>query len=407
MTLSWTNPGDDSITGYQFTATPWVHEGTINGHGWRNIELEATRTTLRPSPWPNLKTDGSLYYFSVRAVNAQGAGGYATATALPKKPADSPAQELLPALQWARVNGAELALRFDKALDESSAPGAGALCPCSVAEAATRGLGGVGEAGPGDADAGAGGVGGRDGDGRATRRRGRATLRSTDGGEVAAFSGQAVTNDTPAPGSMQSRPPPEIGRAASRGGGADGARGQGARGARRRGVRGAHPVQRGGRDEGEERGHPGRRAARSTRAVAGGRSARTCGELRVRALGPRDGDGDAAGGRCAHGGRTDAVRCRDGDRFGTGTARAQRGGRERARGPRRHHGLRGDALAGGLRQGHGALRDAQRHGEEGQGLRQGQGQARLRRGRDVEDGLGGHPRRRARRGCGDLHGWRL
>ena len=62
-----------------------------------------------------------------------------------------------------------------------------------------RRLFGGGERGPGDADAGFGGVGGRDGDGglRAALL-GRAAPFSDGGAAVAAFSGQAVANDTPA-----------------------------------------------------------------------------------------------------------------------------------------------------------------------------------------------------------------
>ena len=83
-------------------------------------------------------------------------------------------------------------------------------------------------------------------------------------------------------------------------------------------------------------------------------------------------------------------------------ARALRGGRAGARGRRRHRGLRGDALRGVLRRGHGALRDPRRHGEEEQGLPPGQGHADLRRRRDVEDGLRAGDRRRGRRGRGDV-----
>ena len=103
-----------------------------------------------------------------------------------------------PALEWARVNGAELALRFDKGLDESSAPSASAfsvevagaaravssvsvsaeLVTLTLASAVTSGEAvTVGYAPPAEGPA----------------------LRLSGGGAaVAAFSGQAAANDTPA-----------------------------------------------------------------------------------------------------------------------------------------------------------------------------------------------------------------
>ena len=112
-----------------------------------------------------------------------------------------------PALEWARVNGTELALRFDKGLDESSVPAASAFA-VSVAGSA-RGVSAVsvrqdlvtltlasavssGEAVTlGYAPPSSGG------------------LRLSGGGAaVAAFSGQAVANDTPA-GQPQVQAPAE------------------------------------------------------------------------------------------------------------------------------------------------------------------------------------------------------
>ena len=102
-----------------------------------------------------------------------------------------------PALSWARVNGAELALRFDAALDESSVP-AGSAFAVSVA-GASRSVSAVsvsletvtltlGEAvTPGEVVT----VG--------YTPPSQAKLRASGGGTaVAAFSDQAVTNDTPA-----------------------------------------------------------------------------------------------------------------------------------------------------------------------------------------------------------------
>ena len=102
-----------------------------------------------------------------------------------------------PALEWARVNGAELALRFDAPLDESSAP-AGSAFAVSVAGAArtvsavsvsrdTATLTLASAAASGEAVT----------VGYTPPATGR--LRGAGGGDVAAFSGQAVANDTPSP----------------------------------------------------------------------------------------------------------------------------------------------------------------------------------------------------------------
>ena len=111
-----------------------------------------------------------------------------------------------PALEWARVNGAELALRFDKGLDESSVPSTSAFAVSvagsarSVSSVAVRQdlvtltLASAVSAGEtvtvGYTPPSSGG------------------LRLSGGGAaVAAFSGQAVTNDTPA-GQPQVQGPP-------------------------------------------------------------------------------------------------------------------------------------------------------------------------------------------------------
>ena len=112
-------------------------------------------------------------------------------------PAEEAPAAPAPGLEWARVNGAELALRFDKGLDESSAPPAGAF-PVSVAGSA-RGVSAVSVS----ADtvlltlAEPVSAGETVTVGYAPPSTGK--LRASGGGTaVAAFSGQAVTNDTPA-----------------------------------------------------------------------------------------------------------------------------------------------------------------------------------------------------------------
>ena len=126
-------------------------------------------------------------------------------------------QPAAPALEWARVNGTELALRFDKGLDESSVPAASAFA-VSVAGSA-RGVSSVSvrqdlvtltlasavSAGEtvtvGYTPPSSGG------------------LRLSGGGAaVAAFSGQSVTNDTPAGQRQAAAPLAPAGLTAAAGG---------------------------------------------------------------------------------------------------------------------------------------------------------------------------------------------
>ena len=72
------------------------------------------------------------------------------------------------------------------------------------------------------------------------------------------------------------------------------------------------------------------------------------------------------------------------------------GGRRRGDGGTgREPRLRGDALAGGIGDGDGGLRDGERHGDGGRGLQREERNAELRAGRDVEDHRGAGARRRA------------
>ena len=56
----------------------------------------------------------------------------------------SEARETPPPLQWARVSGAELALRIDAALDESTVPGTGAWGLRTLDASGSRGSGTIG-----------------------------------------------------------------------------------------------------------------------------------------------------------------------------------------------------------------------------------------------------------------------
>ena len=219
---------------------------------------------------------------------------------------------------------------------------------------------------------------------------GSGKLRSTDGGEVAAFSGQAVTNDTPAPGSMQQQPPPEpveppaaepltarvVKAPAEHDGGEFAVR-----------IRFSEAVETKAKDAGIE--------------IAGGTLARASRvnkrkdlwQLRVRP----SGHGAVtvtlpAGAARTANGRTlsDAVTATVSGPVALSVADAS--AREGAGATMDFAVTLSRAASGEV-----TVRYAtrKRHGEEGQGLHQGQGHARLRRGRDREDGLGGHPGRRA------------
>ena len=112
-----------------------------------------------------------------------------------------------PALEWARVNGAELALRFDKGLDESSVPAVSAFS-VSVAGAA-RAVSAVSVRQDLVTLTLASAVSSGEAVTLGYTPPSSGGLRLSGGGAaVAAFSGQTVTNDTPA-GQPQVQAPPK------------------------------------------------------------------------------------------------------------------------------------------------------------------------------------------------------
>ena len=164
----------------------------------------AERRITVPGLGPNEATIGELTQGTSYDVRVRRSGGsrYAPWFPVGEKTFALPAAQQAPAvtapvLESARVNGAELALRFDAVLDESSAP-AGSAFAVSVAGAArtvsavsvsaeTATLTLASAAASGEAVT----------VGYTPPSTGK--LRRAGGGDVAAFSGQAVTNDTPAP----------------------------------------------------------------------------------------------------------------------------------------------------------------------------------------------------------------
>ena len=110
VSLSWNNPGDSTITHYQYRVSP---DGRANWTpDWTNIP-DSSRSTTRLTV--ESLTNDTEYTFEVRAVNAGGESAAATDTATPKDV--SP-----PVLASTTVNGTELELTYDEPLDENSLP---------------------------------------------------------------------------------------------------------------------------------------------------------------------------------------------------------------------------------------------------------------------------------------------
>ena len=113
--LGWNHPYDPTITKYQVRRSRG--RNNFNWTGWSDIEGSGAETTYHTVYG---LAHGSEYRFRIRAVNARGTGSVSDEF---RATTDAPPVTVsAPALQWARVNGAELGMRFDKALDESSVP---------------------------------------------------------------------------------------------------------------------------------------------------------------------------------------------------------------------------------------------------------------------------------------------
>ena len=80
VTLSWTNPGGDTITKYQVS--------TDGGENFTDIDGSNADTTEHTVPG---LTNGTEYTFKLRARNASGPGRASTATATPRAPPAAPA----------------------------------------------------------------------------------------------------------------------------------------------------------------------------------------------------------------------------------------------------------------------------------------------------------------------------
>ena len=79
IALSWNDPGDDSITGYQFRER---FSEEFGWHCWRHIESDASTTS---HTMPDL-TNGTRYEVQLRALSSAGAGRPGETSATPTSP---------------------------------------------------------------------------------------------------------------------------------------------------------------------------------------------------------------------------------------------------------------------------------------------------------------------------------
>ena len=190
LTVSWTAPagnGGAAITGYR---VQWK-SGSENYDGSESSTRQAVVTGLTHTI--SGLTDGTAYTVRILAVNEAGDGDAAEVSAEPR-------DRVAPVLSTATVDGATLTLTYSEALDENSAPGTSAFA-VTVAEAArtvdavtVSGSAAVLTLGSAVASGETVGVGYT-----APTGTGAKPLQDAAGNGAASFTGQAVTNDTPAP----------------------------------------------------------------------------------------------------------------------------------------------------------------------------------------------------------------
>ncbi len=114
ISLAWDDPGDASISGYQFRARPsrdpdWPSWGTMAGSTYRTTSYTLLRGLA----------NGALYDVQVRARNAAGAGPASGASATPRPPAPSGVPPAAPAGLAAQAGDASISLAWDDPGDAS------------------------------------------------------------------------------------------------------------------------------------------------------------------------------------------------------------------------------------------------------------------------------------------------
>ena len=197
---SWDSGAGKTETGSAYTGKVWTGS---HADGTRDRPVGGTPS----DPKATLGDVGSIATDARDRV--EGHALYALSPVLTVASGGEAPRALAPGLEWARVRGAELALRFDAALDESPAPAASAFA-VRVAGAArtvsavavrqdlvTLTLGAAVTAGEAVTV------------GYTPPASGR-LRRAGAGPAVAAFSGQAVTNDTPSSEEQRQSPPEAV-----------------------------------------------------------------------------------------------------------------------------------------------------------------------------------------------------
>ena len=212
LELRWSVAGDPGYCGY---VIEWRETGATGAWERRDYETWSkspayTIGGLKPGTSYDLRVLVKSGYTTI----APGLAWERTRSTTGTAPVEAPAAAAAPALEWARVNGAELALRFDKGLDESSAPSASAFAVSVAGSARSVSAVGVSQETVTLTLAEAVEAGDSVTVGYTPPSSGK-KLRSTAGGEVAAFSGQTVTNDTPAPQRQAAAPLAPAGLAAA------------------------------------------------------------------------------------------------------------------------------------------------------------------------------------------------
>ena len=190
LTVSWTAPASDggaAITGYRVQWKSGSEDYDGSETSTRQAEVTGLTYTIAGL------TDGTAYTVRIVAVNEAGDGEAVEVSA-------EPLDRVAPVLSKAVADGATLTLTYSEALDEDSSPAAGAFA-VTVAEAA-RTVDAVDVSGSTAVLTLATAVASGETvtvDYTAPTGAGAKPLQDASDNAAASFTGQAVTNDTPAP----------------------------------------------------------------------------------------------------------------------------------------------------------------------------------------------------------------
>ena len=210
LDVSWTAPESDGgaeVTGYkvQWKSGSEAWDGTASSSRQAAVSDPAVLSHRITG-----LTVGTAYTVRVMAVNVAGDGAATETTATAE-------DRVVPALASASVNGTALTLTFSEALDAASKPAADAFAVTVAGTART--VDAVALSGSAVELTLSRGRVWRDGDGglHGAGGRGRSAAPDAAGNAVAGFSGESVTNETPAPANTAPTGLPEITGTAKRG----------------------------------------------------------------------------------------------------------------------------------------------------------------------------------------------